>query len=296
MDRPPPDDAKYFGFSPLTLWSIRIAVPGSFAMAAFVFVRVWSEPRPLSTTSIIAGGLGVALFAALGVLGWRSMRRLKDRFAVNEEGIWSLPNRGEPRFIAWQDVSRVKADDIMTRLLIWDSSDEPPLRLENQLNDAAALRAFVENHVPAKTQAILTSRPVFHRSWIMKIFLSAVTPLGWWMVWLVYVDRGSFVLLLLFCGMAIAPVVAILRDPITLEIGQGVLIIAYPGWKRVISFRDIVSVEAADRYGKGNISVQIKLKQDLPIKLYSIREGSLALADTLQIALGGVDGSATAIP
>ncbi len=287
MSRLPPEGATYFQFSTVTLWAMRIAAPAGFGIAIFgaVFIveQIWTATR--FHPQLIFLGFGVALFAILAPFGWKELGLLRDRVAVNEDGVWSLPHKGEPSFIAWRNVTRVRAYDLMKRLVVSDGSGAQPIRLEYQLNDFPALSAFVLSHTAPETRAIIAPRPVFHHFPIIKIILLVAPVLVWLAVWEAF-ERGENLTKLIF--PAAIPLLAwpmMILDPLSLEIAQGVIIIAYPGWRRRIAFRDIVSAELGEVSPQGNVSVLLNLRNKKPITLSYYREGSLALAETLQIAL-----------
>jgi hypothetical protein len=125
----------------------------------------------------------------------------------------------------------------------------------------------------------------FHRTWINKLVLIFFTVLMFLMAWAAAGQGqwGGSVMLVVF---ATAHLLLITLDPLRVVIEPQAIVIAYPGWKRIIPFSQVTDISLTDENFRGNVfaAVVIRKSQGKPIKLYRFREGSLALHETLNAA------------
>lgn len=248
-----------------------------YFLGFMIFVLAMQVLKP-SQGSLVIALLGVAVCGLFATLGMRSFGRLRNSVAVSSDGIWYLPRRGEPTFIAWFDVASVKANDTQQRLVLADGTGHRSIRLEYQLTNFGKLREFVVGHTAAQTRLDANAPSIFHRSWINKGLLLFYAAL---FIFFAYLSHVHFLI-----GIACLLLGAITQDPLFLVITSDAAVIKYPGWERTIHFGSISGIELVDVYNRGNVwaAVVIKRKNKKPLKLYRFREGSLALHDALQTA------------
>jgi len=274
----------------------RIAMMVFLGFLAGAFGVLMTDHRPGAIGLVVAC---VLLFGTLAAYCWRAQGRALDQFAVDETGIWRLPRKGAPLFIAWPDVGSVRADDTMQRLIVSDRSGAHAIWLEYQLDDFPTLRDYVLRHATSTPRANSAIGAVYHRTWINKGVILLLTAPFWVSAPFAFLQDGprTGAVYLVFALVFVLPGAAvIMRDPSSLSIGTKRFVIHYPGWKREIPFSEIVSVALGDENtANGNVwaVVVISLKHRKPIKLYRFREGSLALLQALQDALGAASPEAT---
>jgi hypothetical protein len=283
--QPVPADALVFKFPRGLAWFMFGVACISFGFMIFVLAMQTLKP---SHGSLVIALLGVAMCGLFATLTLRSFSRLRDSVAVSSEGIWYLPRKGEPTFIAWFDVASVKANDTLQRLVLTDARSHRSIRLEYQLTNFGKLRDFVLGHTAAQTRLDANAPSIFHRSWINKGLLLFYAAL---FIFFAYLSHVHFLI-----GIACLLLVAITQDPLCLVITSEAAVIKYPGWGQTIPLCSISGIELIDVNNSGNVwaAVVIKRKDKKPIKLYRFREGSLALHDALQAAwslAGGQDRS-----
>jgi hypothetical protein len=213
-------------------------------------------------------------------------RRFRDRVAVNAEGIWYLPKNGLFTFIAWSDIAEVKANDAMQRLIVTDASGSRTIRAEYQLGNFATLREFVLAHTKAPARNPV-GQSMFHRSWINKIILLGFGFLMLAPAMAAYrqsAGSGFY----LFVGLGACCFLLVVLDPLTLEVTQENVVIRYPAWTRTIPFSSIAGIKLDDvrdpRNGNVWAAVVIERRKGRRIRLFRLREGSIALNDALQRA------------
>jgi hypothetical protein len=225
--------------------------------------------------------VGLGLFSALTL---RSFRRLRDRVAANSEGIWYLPRKGEPTFIAWCNVASVKADDIQQRLVLCDATSGRSIRLEYQLANFGRLREFVLGHTAPAMRLHASDANIFHRTWINKGILLSATAFFLLLAWLSH--QSQLVPSVVFTAFAALSLWVVARDPVRVKIMREAVVIEYLGWKQTILFDAISRVSLTDVPMRGNVwvAVLIERRQGKPIRLFRFREGSVALHDALQSA------------
>ncbi len=279
----PPADAARFKMSSAFVWLFRIAMVLVLAFLALPFGALTTDHSPGAI------GLAVACVLICGVLAaycWRAQARALDQIAVDETGIWRLPPKGAPLFIAWPDVGAVRADDTAQRLIVSDNSGAHSIWLEYQLDDFSTLRDYILQHATSTTRASSANGTVFHRTWINKGIILLSSSLLLVFAILAY-SQGGLGIAAILLVLALLNSAAVVGDPSSLSIGTNRFIIHYPGWKREIPFSEIASVTLSEENSRGNVwaTVVITLKQRKPIKLYRFREGSLALLQGLQGAL-----------
>jgi hypothetical protein len=276
-----PANATLFKFPSGTAPFLLIVSILCFCLLILVVYEQISHPK--------RGSLGiatvcVAMFAAFGLIAFRSSGRLRDTIAVNSDGIWYLSRSGQSTYIAWSDVASVKVLDTQQRLLLSDKSDSRRIRLEYQLEDFAKLRDFVLSHTTALTKPHSPRSNTFHRTWINKTVLLVFAGSSLLIAGLTVGQPKVFVIAI---GFAVAFLASLTQDPTTLQITKDAVVITYPGWKQNIDFRTISGISLTDiADGKGNVwaAVIINRQNDKPIKLFRFREGSIALRDALQSA------------
>jgi hypothetical protein len=226
----------------------------------------------------------IVVFGAFAALCLRSFGRVRASIAVNSEGIWYLPRKREPIYVAWSDVARVRVQDTQQRLVLCDATGRRRIRLDYQLEDFVRLRDFVLRHTEA-TRLREPTTDVFHRTWINKcVLLGGAVPFLLF-AWLSF-RSGQPVPSLFFVGFAGLLLVALTRDPTRVVITREAVIIEYPGWKRTIHFEAISAIVLTDQQDRGNVwaAVIIERRQGEPLKLFRFREGSIALRDALDSA------------
>jgi hypothetical protein len=278
---PLPADALIFRFPSSLPWMMLGCSILGVAFMVFACVTWLAESNRYLPVLVF---LCVVVCGPLSALALRSFCRLRDSIAVNDQGIWYLPRKGESTFIGWCEVARVMACDTQQRLVVVDSTGKS-IRLEYQLEGFGRLREFVLGHTPLQTRLPRPGETVFHRSWINKVMLlgSIVVFLmaGW-----ASNHQGQPRAALAFIVFAVALLFSITSDPLRLLVGQQSVVIVYPGWERTVLFKDIDGISLADESLRGNVwaAVVINTLHGRPIKTYRFREGSLALYETLYAA------------
>lgn len=280
----PSQDAVRFKTSAALVWLLRFLAVACLGIAGLMGGVVGKA------SSLAEGGLllfGALFFAGFAVFGWKGAGRLRDQFAVDETGLWRLPPKGNPVFIAWHDVGVVRADDTMQRLIVSDRFRAHSIRIEYQSGDFSALRDFIVRHTDPATRAKRTAGSVFYRTWINKGVLLFVTSLFVAAAAWSFSDdaKAPSAIFLAMAGVSLAGVA---RDPLSLAIKSDRFVVRYPGWKRDILFRDIASVTLKNVAANGDVwaGVVISVKDRKSLTLYRFRDGSLALLHALQSALG----------
>jgi hypothetical protein len=265
-----------------------------FGFVAFALAWRLTDPADASLAVVLPC---IVVFGSFAALCLRSFDRLRDSVAVNSEGIWYLPRKREPMFMAWADVARVRVQDTQQRLVLFDATGCRRIRLEYQLEDFGRLRDFVLRH----TKAMRLREPtmdVFHRTWINKcVLLGGAVPFLLF-AWLSF-HQGQPGPSLFFVGFAGLLLVALTRDPTRVVITREAVVIEYPGWKRTIPFDAISAIVLTDQQDRGNVwaAVIIKRRQVGPLKLFRFREGSIALRDALDSAWRSAGkGAQSALP
>ncbi len=215
------------------------------------------------------------------------------QIAVDDDGVWRLPNKGQPVFIAWSDVATVRADDTMQRLVVADRTHDRTIKIDYQLNDFSTLRDYILQHTTLESRASPTGKLTFYRTRINKIVLLASSIPNFAVGILILLGANSTIGLL-YLTLPMSLVFLVTRDPLSLAITPNRVVIHYPGWERSISFSEISSVTLSDDSSRGNVwfAVVITLRRGKAIKLYRFREGYLALLEALQNALKSYGDSA----
>jgi hypothetical protein len=112
-----PSDASVFKFPSGMAWMVLGCSVLCFGWWSFALVAFdpWHDSRAMELLWVVGPGL-------FGTLTLRSFGRLRDSAAANSDGIWYLPRKGEPTFIAWSNVASVKADDTQQRLVLCNAT------------------------------------------------------------------------------------------------------------------------------------------------------------------------------
>jgi hypothetical protein len=228
------------------------------------------------------------VFATLAL---RAFHRFRDSVAVNADGVWYLPRKGEPTFIAWVDVANVKVDDPMQRLVLFDSTGSRRIRLEYQLENFGQLRDFVVAHT-ASDRLWSPAVNVFHCPWISKGVYLACAVLILILAW-PNIHAGRVVPSCIPVGLAAMFLSGLTQDPTRIVIAADAIVIEYLGWRRTIPFNVIAGIDLADIRNRGNVwaTVIIKRQRGRPIKVWRVREGSVSLHEALQSAWRAAIGS-----
>jgi len=131
----PPLDASIFKF-PAALAGMMLGGSIFFLLGA-VSAIILQLVRPGRDSLVVAIG-GVVFFGSFATLGLRSYGRLRDRVAVNSQGIWYLPFKGTATYIPWSNVEHVDARDTAQRLVLTGVGTGKNIKLEYQLEDFAS--------------------------------------------------------------------------------------------------------------------------------------------------------------
>jgi hypothetical protein len=76
-----------------------VIVGGVLAYALICFaVLLTSEARALITATIC-----IVTASLFGVVAFKDLRRLRDRVAINDDGVWYLRYGGATTFLRWDD-------------------------------------------------------------------------------------------------------------------------------------------------------------------------------------------------
>jgi hypothetical protein len=282
--RTAPSNAAVFCVPSSTAWFV---FGGGIVFLAFSFLGLALAFSKSSDR--LSLGLGLAAAAGFGifaVVAFRSFVRLRGKIAINEDGIWYLPHRGNGTSIQWKDISAVKADDTGQRLVLSDDLQRKTIRIEYQLKSFREIRDFVIAHTTAQIQRYASNLTVFHRTWINKIILAILGGPFLVVSWLSY--RQGLVGLPLFVPLCLGmlSIISIVMDPLRVSIASDAVIVEYPGWSRTVLFDSIGKITIQDVQNRGNTwaAVVIERKKHRSIKLFRFREGSVALHEALQKA------------
>ncbi|MDE3163402.1 MAG: hypothetical protein KGL64_09095 [Acidobacteriota bacterium] len=278
----PPPDASVFEY-PASL-RIMMLVVTLLCVGFITFALVMQLIRP-APGSLITVFLALVVFGTGTVFSFRTMRYTRDRIVVNPEGIWYLAKNGPSSYMTWLDVTSVKADDTMQRLILTDASGTRIIRIEYQIGSFKALREFILSHANSLALQAPVGTREFHRTWINKIILSALGLPLLIIAVQCYRERSTDGFHVA-CALGTGLLLLILLDPVGITIQPNGILIGYPLWKRSISFDSITEIRLQDVSSRGNVwaAVVIERKQRRPIRLFRFREGSIALKDALQSA------------
>lgn len=217
--------------------------------------------------------------------------------AVNGEGIWHLPRKGEPAYMGWGDLVKLRDDDVQSQLVLTGTPEQKNISLNYGLNDFAKLYAFILGHTsPAAFLHVPADGIFYGRHSIKRMlfgiavgFLTAVFlaltggSLNWW------IYAGVLVAVLATVFLAV-----LLFNPLSLQITRDTIVIRYPLWRRKIAFNAIRSIGRKIYSSPGTVSMPlvIELKNYKTITLRNFRDGALALNAALQAAWGQAGGVA----
>jgi hypothetical protein len=114
----PSQEAVRFKMSAGMVWLLRFLAVFFLGVVGLGVFALVTDPKSAQDGPVL---LAMMLFpVGLGALCWRTAGRARDQIAVDETGLWRLPPKGNPVFIAWHDVGVVRADDTMQRLIVSD--------------------------------------------------------------------------------------------------------------------------------------------------------------------------------
>jgi YD repeat-containing protein len=301
MDRPSmappiPADAAVFTFGSGAAWVMLFGMLIAATEATLLLVHAWTTVDPTTRLTQIPEGV---FFALVAELNWRLYRRSRDRVAVNQEGIWSVRRKGTD-YLDWRSVAQVRADDTQQRLELVDASGATAVRVEYQLRAFESLRDFILNHAAKSGNFLSPSVSVFHRSWNTKLIWAATAAVLFLMAWRVHVHNLSqgFVVFVVFGAVALY---FFLSDPVSMVVGRDALTIHYPIHQGMIPFSTITGIALSDVRKRENVQagVVIQRRAGRAVKLFRIREGSVALYEALQAAWRSAveaDGQTAASP
>lgn len=280
----PPADATMFSF-PAGMRALLLGC--AFVSAGFAVFAVGMEltrPTPRSGLLVLLASL---LFGSAAIYCVGAYRRFRDRIAVDAGGIWYLEKNGKSTFIAWSEVAQVKANDTAQRLILIDASGNRRINAEYQLGNFDTLREFVLAHTSEAARRGPTGQRVFHRSWINKIILLTFGAILLGFAIECYHQNAAKAFYTV-AGLGAFLLLAVLQDPLGLEITGDGIMIRYPAWQRTIPFGSItgISLEDVKDARNGNVwaAVVIQRKRGRRIRLFRFREGSIAVNEALQSA------------
>ncbi len=277
QSNPPPADAKIFKLPPSYRWGLLLAAIFFSGAVALGLALPWLPGN--GAFSFVLSAVCLLFFGSLAFYAFRAFQRSRDRVAVNDDGIWYLPNTaGSPTFIRWNEVTTVRARELLQRLEVIDITGRK-IRLEFQLENFDRLREIVLSHTEDRRRQT-PSLSVFHSGYrtiaipvFGMLFFLGFACLSMW--------QGSQGAALLLAGIVILNAYLLARQPLRVRISSQSIIVEYPGWRRAVPFDSIKDVAIANAQN-GTPVVTIERQQGKPLIFRIFREGSVALYDAVR--------------
>ncbi|HVN94539.1 MAG TPA: hypothetical protein VMT38_12630 [Terracidiphilus sp.] len=288
-----PENAARYTFPQGAMWILLFSLVTAFSQAVVLFLEAWTTQDPTTRITQIPQGIFLALVAELN---WRFFLGSRNRIAVNAEGIWMTRRKGT-RYLGWDDVARVSADDAMQRLELTDASGTTAIRIDYQLKDFEQLRDFVLSHTQKSAQVRIHNSHIFHRSWDRKLVFAGAGGASLLVTWFAYRQFNGPVFIFPVLAAATA-MVAFFLDPVSVAIEHGRISIDYPGYRRNIALSSVTKISLSDVRYRGNVwaGVVIARSSGMRIRLSRFSGGSVALYEALQTAWREANGTADAAP
>lgn len=247
--------------------------------------------------SIAIGTLCLIEFGVFTVVTLRVLHLSRDRIAVDQSGIWYVPQHAPVTFIAWDQVARVSAHDTLRRLVLSDVTGTKGIRLEYQLRDFDQLRQFVLAHASNRESLRGNNRQFGHGALNLGIDVFALVLC---VAFAIESPRsGELQAPLYFIGFGLLSIVELAMEPRRLTISGRTFSIDYFGRQRTYSFDAVTAIElknVADRHGNSRPGVLVGIRNAQPLKLSGYRAGSVALYDALRSAWMSARGITIAPP
>jgi hypothetical protein len=184
--------------------------------------------------------------------------------------------------INWEDITDVKENNILERLVLTDKSKKT-INIEYQLENITELINILTKRIPQLTNQY-SQLEKFHRTNHLHLFyiLFLIFFVG---LIILSVNQNHYMGIIFFSIVSCLFIYLLLIEFIEVRILSDAVIIVYPFWNKETKYSNIkdVSIETI-RSGNGKSSqfVLLKLKGDKIIKLNAVREGTIALYSAIK--------------
>jgi hypothetical protein len=247
------------------------------------------NPRGLVVTLFF-----ILMFALAGLYSLRFGLKCDDCIETSAEGIKYISKRGKSTLLRWQDISSIKERIQRQRLVLYDNFGNRAMNLEYQLDNFNELRAIIQEKTP-HLHIRNAQIKLFHTSYC-KLPVNIIGFLGIFMFlglgYLTYRDDQIGVAKI-FCAFALFEAIVFFMSLLTtiqkIEIKNKEVILKYFLRQRPLPYSRIDNIQlqnASDSKGNQFSEVILKVKDQKEIKLVLIKEGTIALYDSLHDAWG----------
>lgn len=218
--------------------------------------------------------IGYCFFLKIFINAWRERNHY---ITVSEKGIAANSLDSQKKFIQWENISKIRENNIFERLIITDKYDKQ-IKVEYELENLSRFLDILIKNISHLTKKY-SSATTFHRTARLHTFNTIVSLFMLSLAISGYIS-GLYVQALAMAGffayMVYLSLVAFIRIDIT---GETINII-FPLGKKTLYFSRIKKVTLENiRVGNGKAAqyVLLKLNDGKTIKLNDVKEGTIAL-------------------
>lgn len=221
-------------------------------------------------------------FLKIFIKAWRERNHY---ITVSEKGIADNSPDTQKEFIKWEDISKIRENNIFERLTITDKNNKQikvEYELENLTNFLNILTKNI-SHLTSKYSSVTT----FHRTAHLHTFNT-----------IVLLFFGSFAIYgfisdlhvqaFAMAGFSAFLVYVSLIEFIKIEVKEKEIYTIFPLWRKTIEFSQIKKVTLENiRVGNGKAAqcVLLKLKNDKTVNLNAVKEGTIPLYTSINSKL-----------
>lgn len=227
-------------------------------------------------------------YGALVVLFIREWKRRNYLIRTSSEGIAAYPSNSEVTYIRWQDIATIRESSVLERLMVVDKNNKSLTvgygidRPNEFLRVLIANLAHLANEYCSFTQ--------FHRTPHVHAFLLGAFVFTVLFATLALFSIGYFYAAFFF-AFGLLVVVVMLFEFTGVQLGDKSITIRFPLWRKTVNLSRIsnLTIEVtSDTKGKSGPCVLLTLSNGKVIKLFGLREGTIALYIALNHRLKSV--------
>jgi len=218
--------------------------------------------------------IGYGFFTKICINAWQERN---NYIKVNDQGIAVYTPYSQKEFIKWEDISRIRENNIFERLIIADKQNKQ-IKIEYELENLTKLLNILLKNISHLTEKY-SSIKIFRRTAHLHVFF--LVALLFVISFMVYgLFSGLYFQSIAFAGFSALIVYVLLIEFIRIEINEESICTVFPLWKKTIEFSEISKITIENIRGSNGKAAQcvlLKLNSGKTIRLNAVKEGTIPL-------------------
>jgi hypothetical protein len=202
-----------------------------------------------------------------------------DYIQVGKTGITYVPKKGQPKFLLWGNISKIRERDFLKQSELYDSLGKKPMILGYQLENSDRLRRIVYKNIGHLRYVL--QKEFYWRASVYGSYVAVLLFCGGGAVLSFQKPKSELLAAISFVGIAAYFVMELLKEIRKVSIESKAVTLTYLLWKKNIPYAEISDILIENtRFG----TVFIKQHNGKMFKLMGFKNGGIILFDALRTA------------